>query len=291
MPLTADVRIIPGLPADQYHRDPAPEPSLSTGVAKILLSRCPLAAWRAHPKLNPEWAPEDDDKFAIGTVAHALLLEDDDSRIVEVAADDWRTKAAQQARIDARTAGKIALLARQADDVRAMVAVAKAFLAASEIGPSWADAVSEQTILWREPGDDGEPDVWLRVRPDRLASDRLVCMDYKTTACVAPEVFTHQIATLGYHIQDALYRRGIAALGGPDPKFVFLAQETAAPFDCALYGCDPLLRQVGESQVERAIGLWRDCLRTGNWPGYGTRVMWATAPYWLQKEIAEDIHG
>src|SRR3989304_4859845 len=55
---------------------------------------------------NPAWAPEATEQTDLGTLAHALLLEQDDSRLVVVEADDWRTKAARLARDEARAARK-----------------------------------------------------------------------------------------------------------------------------------------------------------------------------------------
>lgn len=40
------------LPSAEYHADPAPEPSLSATLAKLLISRSPRHAWMASPRLN-----------------------------------------------------------------------------------------------------------------------------------------------------------------------------------------------------------------------------------------------
>ncbi len=273
--------VIPDMPAAEYHADPCPTPSLSSGLAKVILAKSARAAMLAHPKLSPKAARKDESKFDIGTSAHAMLLEGDASRIVVVEADDWKTKAAREARDEAHASGKTALLAHTFAGVAAMVEAAKVFVAQSEIAADWKAAKSEQTILWCEDG------TWLRARADRLSNDRKVIIDYKTTGDASPPVFTRQMATLGYHVQDAFYRRAVRALGLPDPKFIFFAQETEAPYECALYGCDPLLREIGEAQVEAAIGRWSAALRTNKWEGYGSRVHWANAPGWLQQEHQE----
>lgn len=278
-------RIIDGMPAAEYHADPCERPSLSAGIAKVLLAKSPAAAWHIHPRLNPDYVDEDSSKFDLGTTAHALLLEGTEDGLVVVEADDWRTKAAQARREEAHAAGKTALLARQADAVRGMVSAAQDFIAGSEIAAEWPEAKSEQTILWQEEG------VHLRVRPDRLTHDRKVCLDYKTTGDASPEVFIRQIATLGYHVQASLYRRGVRALGYEDPHFVFLAQEIEAPYECALYACDPEMRAIGDTSVERAIGMWREALTKDYWPGYGTRVMWAAPPAWLSYRDERFGHG
>lgn len=276
----ADATLILGMPAATYHADPCPEPSLSSGVGKILLSSA-RKAWLASPRLNPHYVPEHDTKFDAGTIAHALLLEGDESGIVVIDADDWRTKAAKEQRDQARAAGKTPILAHQIGTVRLMVEAARRFIGESEIAEAWTEADSEVTIQWREG------DVWCRCRLDRLSYDHRFAGDYKTTEDASPEAFPRTMANLRYAFQAAFYARGVRALGGADPAFVFLAQETEHPFDCALYGCDPGLRVIAEAQVEAAIDRWRECLRTKEWPGYGPRVRWVDAPVWLQREHEE----
>jgi hypothetical protein len=50
---------------------------------------------RAHPKLNPQLERREDEKFDIGTAAHAIILEGF-AAVEVIDAPDWRTKAAQK---------------------------------------------------------------------------------------------------------------------------------------------------------------------------------------------------
>ena len=117
------------IPAEIYHADPCPEPSLSSSVATALIDRSPRHAWQAHPRLNPVHEPDNRQDFDLGKAAHALLLEGRDvAEIVDAA--DYRTKAAREARDAAYAAGKTPLLAHQWQDVEAMIKAAIAQLAA-----------------------------------------------------------------------------------------------------------------------------------------------------------------
>lgn len=278
-------RLIENMPAAEYHADPCETPSLSSGIAKILLAKSPRAAFMAHPRLNPNAKDRNPNKFDLGTSAHALLLDETAAGIVVVDADDWRTKAAREARDEAHANGKTALLATDFAAAQEMVEAARKFIAGSEIASDWAAAKSEQTVLWREDG------VWLRARPDRLSNDRAIIMDYKTTGDASPETFIRQMVSLGYHIQAEFYRRGVRALGAEPKAFVFIAQETEPPYECALYACDPLLQEIGQFAVDRAIDEWRKALQTNEWRGYGSRVHWATAPAWLRTQHEEIVNG
>jgi hypothetical protein len=267
-----------GIPSEQYHADPAPQPSLSSSLAVTLLRESPFKAWHCHPRLNPHFRQKHDGKFDIGTCSHSVLLERDESKIVIVDADDWRTKLAKEQREAARAAGKTALLARHYDDVRKMVDAARAFIKQSEIAPYWEQADSELTGIWREGP------IWLRCRMDRITHDRRVIIDYKSTTDAAPEPFSRLLVRMDYHVQDAFYRRGARALGAPDPKFVFLAQSCEEPYECSLHACDPALQEIADAQVEEAIGLWRACSTKDHWPSHGTRIHYAMAPNYLMTE-------
>ena len=60
--------------AEAYHADPAPAPSLSSTIAKVLLGQSPLHAWTASPRLNPAWEPKYSKTFDIGRAAHRETL-------------------------------------------------------------------------------------------------------------------------------------------------------------------------------------------------------------------------
>ena len=89
---------------------------------------------------------------------------------------------------------------------------------------------------------------------------------------------------MGYHIQDAFYRRAARALGAVEPAFIFLAQSVEPPHECSLHGCDPALREIADGEVERAIGLWRECIQKKDWPSYGGRIHWTIPTTWQMKD-------
>lgn len=250
------------VPADRYHADPCVVPSLSSSLVKVLLRESPRKAFFSHPRLNKDYREEHDGKFDIGTAAHSLLLEGDDCMHV-VDANDWKTKAAQEARKDARAMGKLPLLAYQATKVRWMVMAAQEYLASSKINTYWVDADSEVTGVWREQ------DIWLRCRFDRITKNHRFIMDYKSTEDVSPDGFSRQIIRMGYHIQEAFYRRCARALGATGPRFVFIAQSVEPPHECTLHGCDPALQEIADYEIEVAVRTWRECITKKSWPSYG----------------------
>lgn len=276
----------PRVNAASYHADPCVMPSLSSSIAQILLRESPRKAWHSHPRLNQEYREVHDDKFDLGKAAHAALLEADlgGIEVIDPAnhpsktgsiPDGWTNNAIRAARDTARAAGKTPILKRHHDEVMAMVKTAKVFIAASEIAEYWGEAESEVTGVCNEDS------VWLRCRFDRITKNRRLIVDYKSTEDASPEPFSRLLVRMGYHVQEAFYRRVARNLGVVSPRFVFLAQSVEPPHECSLHGCDPSLQEIADAQVERAIQLWRQCVKTKQWPSYGGRIHFALPSSWL----------
>jgi len=274
------------MPAADYHADPCPAPSLSSSIARDLLSYSAQHAWWAHPRLNPAYEHEDSERFDLGRAAHAYLLEGE-SGFVIIEAPDWRTKAAKDARDAARLAGKIPLLADRWSDVQGMALAATRQLDAHEDTPRpLAGGKPEQTLVWQEDG------LWCRARLDWLHDGLRVIDDYKTTEASAnPDAFTRTLFNLGYDVQCAFYVRGLRALTGiANLTFRFVVQESFAPYALSVIGLCPEAHEIGQRKVDYAIRLWRECLARNVWPGYSTATCYADVPpweaaRWLEREM------
>lgn len=264
------------LTAEEYHADPAPSPSLSASIASILLNQSARHAWLAHPRLNPNYAPEVDSRFDLGSAAHLVLLERREKDIVRVPAEDWRTKAAKEARAEAQARGEYAVLERHYHAILAMCEVAREFVAKSELGDLLDSGDAEHTVIWHE----GE--IACRCRPDVLSKDRRIVLDYKSTANAAPEVVGKQIGRMDYDLQAEFYTRGIEQATGSanGPVFVFLFQEITPPYACSLMALSNAYRAIGQAKVRAAVQRWGECLRTNQWPAYTDEILYVEPPAW-----------
>jgi hypothetical protein len=268
--------------ADEYHADPCQEPSLSNSIAKILITQSPSHARALHPRLNPQHTPDESPRFDIGSAAHALLLEGDNEAIQVIVADDWRKKATQEMRDQARADNKYPILDKHFGDLVSMVDVAKEFIAGSELAGILEDGQAEQTFIWQE----GE--IWCRVRTDWLATDHRLMLDYKTCASAAPDSFHRQINTMHYDLQAAFYKRGLTAVGGPeDAEFIFLAQEIEPPYACSFHSLSNTFKAIADDKVRQAIEIWQECMATDTWPTYTNRICCAEPPNWVLNQFME----
>ncbi len=267
-----DIGLHDAIPEADYHADPA----LSSGIAKLLIERSPAHAWTAHPKLNPDWKPEVEDKFDIGTAAHKLLLEGENV-IVEGDYPDWRSAVAKQFREDARAAGQVPLLISQANRVREMVAKAQ-----EQMGTWYQDlhlfqnGKPEQTICWKD-----DHDVLCRARIDWLHDDGKHVDDYKTTSASSlPSKWERTMYGVGGDVQVAFYLRGLKALTDYDFYWRFVVQETYPPYALSVVTLAPSALALANDKVQKAIDLWATCMKTDDWPAYPARIASIEVPTW-----------
>lgn len=281
------------MPSEQYHADPCMEPSLSRGVIKDLIYHTPAHVKQNHPRLNPDWAEDEDPKFNAGKAAHALLLEGVDSMCI-CPYPDWRTTAAKEAREAARDAGKTPMLTDQYESILTMVEAAKSQLAQSELGITdlHVQGSSEVTYIWYEDG------VWCRARLDWISEDRTIILDPKFTGnSASPGAFDRLIEPMGYDIQMAWYSWAVEKVEGVKPKrFVFWVTEDAPPYLSCPISLNPEYLNMGVEKVNAGIRLWKKLLSDNQWPGYPTRICylepkpWALAS-WEERRFALELNS
>ena len=279
------------MPTAEYFADPCPAPSLTQTVAKILLNRSPLHAWHAHPRLNPDFRADDDTKYDIGNVAHRLLL-DRGKELLVLDHDDWRTRAAKEAREQAAAAGRLAVLGKHVERASAMVRAAREALDAAGIGGAFQPGKghSEAVIAWQEPAG-----FWCRSMIDWLGEPPPAFVyDYKTTsASAAPHAIGRLLADAGWDVQAAMIERGLQTLR-PDARycFRFVAQEDEPPFAVTICQLSESIMTMGRKKLAVALRLWQRALATGRWPGYARLVVVPSYPdyaeaQWLDREQSE----
>lgn len=276
------------IPAEVYHADPAPDPSLSSSLAKVLVSASPAHAYAQHPRLGGTYESDASKRMDFGSCAHVLML-GRGSGIEIIAAADYRTKAAQQARDEARAAGRIPVLTDDYARAVAMRDAAREALAEADLLDGFMAATPELVALAEDRG------MWLRAMADRFDERMLTIWDYKTTsASAAPSSVGRLIENMGYDLSAAHYEH-VFGLIRPEwrgrLKFMWLVQETTAPYEATICTLDATGRDIGARKAAFARGLWRDCITSGAWPGYPRGVVTAAYPTWaegrwLDREVA-----
>ena len=265
-PLRITASGIYDLPADVYHADPCPIPSLSAGMINDILS-APAKCRVSSRRLNPDWAPpENEDKFSIGSASHIMFLEPSRFREAVAVLDfaDWKKKEAQQLKAEARSDGLLPLLKHQHEQVKAARA---AFLANPFAARAFSDGAAEQSVFWQQDA------LWCRIRPDFIADVGHLC-DYKSTANADPREFGRHAYKLGYHRRAAFYLAGMEAIGRPASHYWFVNQEPKPPYLTSVVELNDDAIEAGHAENALAAEIFRYCLSTDDWFGYRPGQDW-----------------
>lgn len=267
-----------------YHGDPAPAPSLSSTLARLILAKSPLHAWTAHPRLNPQWEPVEKKTFDIGRAAHRAVLGRGADFVAyppELLASNGAasTKEAKAWAEEQRAEGRTVLKSDEVDQIGDMADAVQRQLAA--MGIKLDPARSEMVALAEIDG------VWCRAMIDNAPADpRLPLYDLKTTTDASPEALAKTIASYGYDVQAAHYLAVWKAATGEDRKFRIIFVEKEAPYGVSVA---ELYRKPGDEAdwfdhaaalARDARRIWGECLTSGNWPCYPARVAVIGAPGW-----------
>lgn len=269
--------VVDALPEAEYHADPVPGGSLSSGGARTLIKPGGPARF-AYERSQP---PVRKRCWDIGSVAHKKVLGAGPD-IVTIHHPNYRKKAAQELRDQAHEVGAVPLLFSELEQINSMVQAIREHPIA---GPLFADGQPEHSGFWQDP----ETDVWCRFRPDWMSSRpgrRLVLADYKTCTSAAEEELRRDVWKWGYHIQRDWYLTGARALDlHEDPLFVFVCQEKTPPYLIHVIQLDRELALAGARASRRARQIYADCVRAGRWPGYpADEITTITAPAWAPTE-------
>lgn len=266
--MTYSPGIYEGISNADYHKDEA----LGSTSLKTLATRTP-----AHWKWESEH-PVHKDVYDVGTVAHSLILEGDTSGVVIVDAADWRTKAAKEAKDEARATGKIALLEKEWTPIQAMHASVMSHPRAREL---FTGHKAEHSVFWEEDG------LGLKCRPDAWKPGMLI--DLKTARSANPNDFGKTAHEFGYHQSAAHYIDGVKAATGEDLPFHFVLVEKTAPYFVSVVELDVEAVNIGRQLNDRAKRIYRECADSGNWPGYPSGEL-VSLPMWAVYQ-AEDLLG
>ncbi|WP_298967683.1 PD-(D/E)XK nuclease family protein [uncultured Methylobacterium sp.] len=288
----------PGLyrmPAEAYHADPCPAPSLSSSIAKLLVEQSPAHAHAAHPRLgkvgqdgnNPTRPKE------IGAVAHKLIL-GQGVEVVAIDADDYTSGKVRLARAEAYGEGKTPILNADRIVAERLAQRVEMRLAAVPGCSGFFDAPAEVVGVIRH-----RSGAWLRTMMDRVEihATHAVIWDVKTgDVPAAPHTLGRRIVNMGMEVQAALYVRVLETLlphlaGRVTFRWIFVENE--APNALVVAEADATTLGIGGRKLALALDRWNTACAKDSWPGYPAAIIrpefpaWAEAQ-WQEREERED---
>lgn len=280
-------QLLRGIPHSQYHGDHLPGGPHFSRSAAVDILQSPLHCYARHPKLGGRLEEETADHLDKGQLIHGLLL-GEGVQVAIVQADDWRTKAAREARDEARAAGLLPVLeGHHVAAVEASTAIRQRLL---ELDVDLAAYSPEVTALWEESGGTA-----CKARLDLLHLGLGMIDDLKVTEEINLGAFERGVRALGLDIQAHVYVRAVETIH-PElagrVSFRWLLCERKPPYDVAVIPASPsIISLLGESRWRRALKLWRECLASGRWPGLGHRPPMEARPFDLEAELTASIQS
>ena len=272
-----------GIPAKAYHADPCEQPSLSSTIARKLLAESPAHAHLAHPRLGGA-GKTTTAAMGLGQLVHSLMDDNPDKDYVLGPFSDYKTGEARAWRDRIILSGKTPALDRDLVDAQPIANALRAKVALP-------DCKSEVTGIWREG------DVWCRARYDKLAltvgaaggtATGADFWDWKTiSGDMSDRGIIKAIAKYGYHIQVALYLRGLGECLSLRPSalsatLVFVS--TSAPYTVRRVRLSDTFLAEGYRKAEEAIQKWGAAMKSNDWSDpREAGVMEAEMPAWMDE--------
>lgn len=258
---------------DMPFADYLAHPALSaTGMRRLLDSPARYVWDRQHPLDTPT--------LILGRLIHALAF--DQPHVFAVKDWDGRTK---EGKVRAAEVSEAGLEIVSEDDWATAQGIADA-LRENQLARSvlyGAGTEHEVSAIWT----DEETGVELRCRFDALTTDGRI-RDLKSTLYAKPSAFTASAARYGYYMAAAHYRAAVIALGlNPDPEFLLVAVEKAAPHFISVTGMNAPDLDLAERLRRKAIRTYADCLERDEWADYSSEITYPDAPSWWRYSVEE----
>lgn len=282
-PVITTPGLYPDIDEDWYHAGAGLPDSLSVSGAKLMLQAPAKYDYARRNGSRPT------DAMKLGTVVHSLVL--GTGQPLEVLEfDNRRTNDYREAEAKAVEAGRLPVLRKDYDEAKA---IADALVGHPTTGGLLTEGDAEVSGFWR----DKEFGIWCRFRADYLTYfDGLpAIVDVKKTKDASPEEFARSVYKYGYHRQDPWYREGWAALLGDDVHpdeidFIFAVVEPEPPYCVATYRVTAAHAELGREQNRIARERFRDCTRSGIWPGYSEEIEDLELPAYGVRRIEQEIN-
>lgn len=265
---------------EQNERDYHAAQALSAGGAWLLANECPALYWHQapfNPKAEPIAATKEMD---LGTAVHLAGLEPKRlaTRTRLVDAGDWKTKAAREARDEARDSGLVPLLPKD----MAVVATLRDALFRNRHAAELLDgAQTEVSYFWTAGG------VPLKARADIISKERREIGDLKISASASPRFFERQAFSLGHFLRVPWYVDGWLAASGKAAVYWFIVVARDPPHLVTVCRLDERAIAWGRQMIRRSLVLFKHCTAVGRWPGYAEERVTLGLPTYAEYQLAD----
>lgn len=240
-------------------------PGLS-GTQLVKLAKSPL-----HYKHAVDNPSEPTPAMEFGTAAHTLVLEPQLFSQQYAVFQGEGTRASKEYKAFAlANSAKSILKQEEYQDLQQMLTALQGKQLASRL-LFHEQGLNEHEMYWVDPA----TQVQCKGKLDRYLPDLNIVVDYKTANDASAQAFNkYKAHSLGYYLQAAHYQAGIKHTHQLEsvPAFVFVVQETEAPFDVKVYELDQQSIDEAHAKRDELLQVYGECMRTGVWYGYSEEM-------------------
>jgi hypothetical protein len=225
--------------------------------------------------------PEDELKYAVGKLAHAMILEDKDLRdlyAIKPAGLSLATKEGKQWKKEQ----SLPILKEEDANRVPMMAVA---IACHRLASKALEMCPQREVVARGT----HRDVHIKGLLDAVGADakqRPTICEIKTTMDARSFAFAKRVLELDYDMQAAWYMSMLE----PAPAFVWIAVESSAPYAVNVFTQTHEMLQSGVQKMEAAITRYKICQDKNSWStymfgDYSTEIQQLNPPRWRIEEL------
>lgn len=247
---------------EQYHADTS-----RIGKSGLdLIRRAPAKYYERY--LNPNAKPRKSTKtFGIGNATHSFVLERDIFQDQFAVSPNFRGEGSQFKReqFTYNNPDKTIITAGIYDQINGMrESIYNHPIAAKLLSIGEA----EQTFTWI----DTETGAKCKCRPDWWNPELRYIIDVKSTDDASQAGFARSAFKYRYYVQDPYYFDGLIENQMQPERFVFIAVEKEPPYLVNVFYYPQSEKEHGREIYKEDLRTYQECLRTGEWPGYGNEI-------------------
>lgn len=222
----------------------------------------------------------------LGTATHRLILEP--NKIGDFAV--WGTLEEEKVRrgkvwenFQALNQGAMIVTVNERDAMVGMAAGARKNLPIMKYANM--DGDTEVCMVWTDKASGR----LFKGRLDKIIPVHSIIVDLKTTRDCHPFRFASQAYALAYHIKAYIYVSGFQTLTAQRPKFKWLAIDSKAPHESAVYRATPDVLSQGATDLDEILKTLDVCEKTGLWPAAEQEETDLILPAYALTDVGESL--